>query len=76
MAWQEYVAGTDPTNRNSVFRATLVLSNGVPMVFWNPDLRPDRAYTVEGKTHLTDEAWHSPTNADSRFFRVRVAPAP
>ena len=25
-----------------------------------------------GKTNLTDRAWHSPTNASSRFFRVGV----
>lgn len=31
-----------------------------------------RSYTIYGKTNLTDAAWHSPTNASSRFFHVGV----
>ena len=71
-AWEEYVAGTCPTNIASVFRASVAMSNGVMRVTWDPDLDTARAYTVEGKTNLTDRAWHSPTNSASRFFRVRV----
>jgi uncharacterized repeat protein (TIGR02543 family) len=73
--WQEYVAGTDPNDPESVFRARIEIADGVPVVLWEPDLRPDRVYTVEGKTNLTDGAWHTPTNTASRFFRVKVAPA-
>jgi uncharacterized repeat protein (TIGR02543 family) len=71
-AWQEYVAGTDPTNRASVFTAAIAVSNGAPFVTWTPDLGAERLYTVEGKARLTDAAWASPTNAASRFFRVKV----
>ena len=31
-----------------------------------------RGYTIWGKEILTDEAWHSPTNAADRFFKVSV----
>ena len=73
-AWQEFVAGTVPTNVNSVVTASIVLSNGMPFVTWTPDLGTERVYTVEGKSSLTNAAWLSPTNAASRFFRVNVAP--
>lgn len=71
LAWQEYVAGSNPTNRESVLRTLLGLSNCVPRLTWTPDLGNARVYTVEGKTNLTDAVW-GPTNAASRFFRVRV----
>jgi len=72
VSWQEYVAGTSPTNAASLFLAQIVLSNGVPTVSWTPDLGAARLYTVEGKASLTDAEWASPTNASSRFFRVKV----
>jgi uncharacterized repeat protein (TIGR02543 family) len=71
MAWQEYVAGTVPTNRESVFLSLISLSNGVPWVTWIPDLGTARVYNVEGRTNLIDGTW-GPTNAGSRFFRVNV----
>jgi uncharacterized repeat protein (TIGR02543 family) len=71
MTWQEYVAGTMPTNGDSVFRAMIALSNGAPWVTWIPDLGIARVYTVDGKTNLNDGVW-SQTNSGSRFFRVKV----
>lgn len=71
LSWQEYVAGTDPTNKTSVFMAQISVSNGLPWVTWAPDLGVARVYTVVGKTNLADTAW-GPTNAASRFFRVKV----
>ncbi len=71
-AWQEYVAGTQPTNSASVFRCVIALSNGTSRVTWSPDLGTSRVYTVEGRTSLAEGAW-GVTNAESRFFRVRVA---
>lgn len=70
-AWQEYVAGTVPTNRASVFRSLIGVSNGVLRVTWTPDIGMARAYTVEGRTNLTGAVWGT-TNASSRFFRVKV----
>lgn len=70
--WQEYLAGTDPTNQLSVFRASLTLEGGVPRVTWDPDLGEERLYEVEGKADLGDAEW-GPTNTSSRFFRVKVS---
>jgi len=72
LAWQEYVTGSIPTNRDSVFLSLITTSQGFPSVTWTPDMGGDRVYQVEGKTNLTDTAW-SPTNAASRFFRVKVS---
>lgn len=73
-AWQEYVAGTVPTNGTSVFQVRMAVSNSVPLLTWVPDLGAERAYTVEGKASLADASWSSPTNAATRFFRVKVSP--
>lgn len=73
--FQEYVAGTDPIDENSVFQATISMENGSPVVHWSPDLNTNeivRDYVVWGKTNLTDTSWHSPTNEWSRFFKVEV----
>ena len=48
---------------------------GVPQVTWSPNLNTNgvvRSYTIWGKESLTDAAWHSPTNAADRFFKVSV----
>ena len=74
--WQDYIAGTDPTDTNSVFTARVEMVDGLPVVTWEPKLSADeearRSYTIYGKTNLTDRVWHSPTNEASRFFKVGV----
>ena len=73
--WQDYVAGTDPTNPNDYLRAMIAVSNDVPIVTWTPNLNTNgevRVYTVMGKTNLTDAAWVCPTNSGHRFFKVKV----
>ncbi len=52
------------------------MKDGEPVIGWEPDLneggtKHERVYTVEGKANLTD-SW-APTNAASRFFRVKVS---
>ena len=69
--WQEYVAGTVPTNRVSALQATITKAGSEFVIGWAPDLRPARLYAVEGKATLPDAEW-STTNAASRFFRVKV----
>ena len=74
--WECYVAGIVPTNAAARFEARIEIENGVPVVTWSPDLneggtKNERVYTVEGKERLGD-GW-GPTNAASRFFRVKVA---
>ncbi len=74
--WQDYVAGTDPTNAASVFTAGIEFVGGVPYITWSPNLNTngiERIYTIWGKTSLTDGAdWECPTNAAHRFFKVTV----
>lgn len=75
--WQDYVAGTDPTDTNSVFTATITIVDGAPVVEWSPKLnvaeKSRRRYTIFGKAGLeSGEEWHSPTNALDRFFTVGV----
>lgn len=76
MFWQDYVAATDPTNANDVFRITgISVDGGTVSLEWSPDhsaAEPLREYTVYGKTNLADEVWHTPVNPSSRFFRVEV----
>ena len=69
--WQDWIAGTCPTNPASVFLADIAVSNGVPVVSWTPDLGAERDYVVLGKSNLLDRTW-GPTNAGSRFFQVEV----
>ena len=72
MVWQEYVAGTNPEDSNSVLRAFLTMEAGTPRVTWSPDLGDQRVYTVEGRASLTDLEWRGPVNSTSRYFRVIV----
>ena len=61
-----------------VFRALISIgAEGEPVIDWEPDLnesgtKHERVYTVEGRESLTGGDW-GPTNAASRFFRVRVS---
>ncbi len=70
-AWQEYVAGSDPTNSASVFLSLITVTNELLWVTWTPDLGTARLYTVAGRTNLLEGVW-APTNAGSRFFRAKV----
>ncbi|MBQ3809872.1 MAG: putative Ig domain-containing protein [Kiritimatiellae bacterium] len=75
--WECYVAGLAPEDNwdrpwdGWFFLADIAVSNGAPVVTWEPDLGAARVYTVEGKETLSD-GW-GPTNASSRFFRVKVS---
>lgn len=71
-AWQEYLAGSVPTNAHSFFQTGIAVSNGTPRLTCSPDLGSARVYLFEGKTNLTDSAWGT-TNAESRFFRAKVS---
>lgn len=71
-----YCAGLVPTNVAEVFLATISMECGSPIIGWEPDLneggtKRERVYTVEGRESLTTGSW-GPTNANSRFFRVKV----
>ena len=75
--WQEWVAGTDPTNAASVFTAKIEMRDGLPVLMWEPDLnesggKSERLYKIYGKEKLSDADWVYPTNTLHRFFKVTV----
>ena len=77
--WQDYVAGTDPTDVNDAFRATVTVSGGTPVVSWTPVLpaaeAAKRIYTVFGRQSLLTGDWEeAPSGQESNynFFKVRV----
>lgn len=76
--WQDYVAGTDPTNPGDRFIATIASIDGLPQVGWTPELPPEeaakRVYTIWGKARLQDEWVQVPDGrtGDYNFFKVVV----
>jgi hypothetical protein len=54
---QEFLAGTDPTNSNSVFRVFTVapIGGGSTLVMWTGN--PARSYRVEFKDDLSSAGW-------------------
>ena len=74
--WQEYVAGTDPTNLNSRFVAKIEMRDDRPIVTWEPDLNTNeiiRTYKIYGSETLEGGGvWQYPTNSLHRFFKVTV----
>ena len=62
--WEEYVAGTDPTNDSSLFTVRIADSNGAPTVWFRtvaaqaPDYDDvTRYYELQASTSLTAGAW-------------------
>ena len=81
MVWQDFVAGTDPTDENDVFRASITFDKETnePVISWTPELTPaeaaKRKYTTYGKAKLTDKEWTevAPGEEESyNFFKVTV----
>jgi hypothetical protein len=57
-AWQEYVAGTDPTNAGSVFHLTgVVSSNGTNTLKWTSSASARGPYNLYYSTNLTTGVW-------------------
>jgi|GEM_PF-2240674 len=80
--WQDYVAGTDPTDPNDKFTASITMVEGVPVISYTPELTKDqkalRTYKTFGKKQLKDVDWTDLTGADGdgmkdyNFFKVSV----
>ncbi len=71
-AYEEYVAGTDPNDPESSFKAEIAVgADGKPVVTWTPDLLEERQYRVLGKTNLDDAEW-LPVEDGHRFFKVEI----
>ena len=79
--WQDYVSGTDPTDLNSLFRVSVEMVDGRPVITWEPELPPEEAakrkYTVYGSTELGGD-WYNVDEAPTkmkpnlRFFKAGV----
>ena len=79
LVWQDFVAGTDPTDEDDVFRASITFdSEGKPVISWTPELSEDevakRNYKKFGKVKLNDPDWMliNGDEADYNFFKVTV----
>ena len=76
--WQDYIAGTDPTDEDSKFTVKIDIVDGEPVITWEPDtpeLRATRVYKTLGKKTLMDKDWVDVTDKDQseyHFFRVTV----
>lgn len=77
--WECYLAGEDPTNALSKFKAQIEMVDGKPMVSWDPDLNEGkgkvgkRAYVIMGSTDL--KRWFivpDGQEGDFNFFKVIV----
>lgn len=78
--WQDFVAGTDPTDEDDVFTASITFDKvtGDPVISWTPELTETeaakRVYRKFGKVRLNDAEW-SPIDGDEasyNFFKVSV----
>ena len=81
--WQEYWAGTNPNDPDDLFRADITVSNDVPYISWQPDLRtndPSRVYQVLCAPTPSASAqewveWLGPGDSGAstnRFFKVKL----
>ena len=79
LVWQDYVAGTDPTDETDVFTASITIVDGKVTISYSPELddarKAMRKYTTWGKTSLMDTDWTEVQNgheSEYNFFKVSV----
>lgn len=81
MVWQDFVAGTDPTNPNDKFTASITFDKDTndPVISWSPELSPmeaaKRTYKKYGKVRLNDANWTEIGDSEAsayNFFKVSV----
>ena len=79
LVWQDFVAGTDPTDEDDVFKADIAFdASGNPVISWTPELSEaetaKRTYRKFGKVKLNDAEWVEVdgNEADYNFFKVSV----
>lgn len=79
--WQDFVAGTDPTDENDVFTASITFDeDGKPQIAYSPEFKDEaeaakRRYTTYGKAKLNDKEWTEVPDGDEanyNFFKVTV----
>lgn len=79
VVWQDYVAGTDPTNPDDRFSASITMNGDVPVITPVPELsaveQAKRKYTIWGKERLADSSWTEVApgrEGDYNFFKLSV----
>ena len=80
MVWQDFVAGTDPTDPDDMFRASITFDKATnkPIISWAPELSSaeaaKRIYRIFGKVRLNDAEWTEVDGdeEDYSFFKVTV----
>lgn len=77
--WESYVAGLDPTDPTSVFKAVITIENGKPVVAYEPVLDAGqtalRKYTVYGLKDLVNGNWSEVSAGGEsayKFFKITV----
>lgn len=78
--WQDFVAGTDPTDEEDVFTASITFDEaGNTVISWTPELTEaeadKRVYRKYGKVKLNDTNWTEITGDEAdnyNFFKVSV----
>lgn len=77
--WQDYVAGTDPTDETDCFKVKLTMNGDEPVIEVSPELSEQekalRKYTLWGKSRLADADWTEVAAGKEKefnFFRVTV----
>ena len=68
--YDEYVAGTNPLDREDVFKSKIKVEGDTCTISWYPDLGAARKYTVRGTEVLGGE-WRTRDSA-CRYFKVNV----
>ncbi len=80
LVWQDFVAGTDPTDPDDNFTASITFdAQGRPVISWSPELSSaeaaKRTYRKFGKVRLNDANWTEIAvgeEEDYNFFKVTV----
>ena len=81
LVWQDFVAGTDPTDENDKFTASITFDDdGEPQIAYSPKFEDEaeaakRKYTIYGKSKLTDKEWTELAPGEEsgyNFFKVTV----
>lgn len=74
--WDDYVAGTDPTDLTSRLKMIIEIVDGKVRVSWEPNLNEDavtRVYTLYGRRDLGTGDWEHPIKTTHKFFKVNVS---
>ena len=72
----DYITGTNPTNANSIFTATITFEDGAPQITYDPNLGDERVYTIFESDNLNN--WQEVADpaaepvSGQKFYKVEV----